>query len=127
MKIRHRQSGMSLLGMLAIAMMVGFFVLCGLRIAPSYVEYRAVKGVVTKVATEYGAQAKTVRELRKTIATNLNTNQIHGIHPKDIEIYRKEGKTFIDANYEARIHVMANIDAVVMFDDLKFEVGKPVL
>ena len=127
MKTRRRQSGMSMLGMLAIAVMVGFFAMCGLRIAPSYFEYLTVKDLITKVATENGAEAKTARELRRSIATNLNTNQIYGISAKDVEIYRKEGKMFIDANYEARIHVMGRIDAVMSFDDLKFEVGQPVL
>lgn len=127
MKTRRRQSGMSLLGMLAIAVMVGFFAMCGLRMAPSYFEYLTVKDLITKVATEYGAEGKTARELHRMIATNLNTNQIYGINSKDIEIYRKEGKMFIDANYEARINVVGRIDAVMSFDDLKFEVGKPVL
>lgn len=126
MKTRRSQSGMSMLGMLAIAVMVGFFVMCGLRMAPSYIEYMTVKDLIIKVATEYGAEAKTARELRRTIETNLNTNQIYGVKSKDIEIYKKEGRTFIDANYEARINVAGRIDAVISFDDLKFEVGKPV-
>lgn len=127
MKTRRRQSGMSMLGMLAIAVMVGFFAMCGLRIAPSYFEYLTVKDLITKVATEHGAETKTARELRRSISTNLNTNQVYGMSAKDVEIYRKEGKMFIDANYEARIHVMGRIDAVMSFDDLKFEVGKPAL
>lgn len=126
MKSSRRQSGMSMLGMLVIACMVGFFVMCGLRLAPSYFEYLTVRDLITRVATEYGAEAKTARELHRTIATNLNTNQILGISPKDIGIYRKEGKTYIDANYEARIDVVGRIDAIMSFDDLKFEVGKPV-
>ncbi len=126
MKTRSRQSGMSLLGMLTIAIMVVFFAMCGLKMGPSYFEYRAVKGIITKVATEYGAESKTARELRRSISTNLNTSQILGIHAKDIDIYREEGKTFIDANYESRVEIMGSIDAIISFDDLKFEVGKPV-
>ncbi|MFT4823626.1 MAG: hypothetical protein ACJAUG_001573 [Halioglobus sp.] len=126
MKTRRSQSGMSMLGTLTIAVMVGFFVMCGLKMAPSYMEYMTVKGLITKVATESGAEAKTARELRRSITTNLNTNQVYGVTSKDIEIYKKEGKTFIDANYEARINVVGRIDAIISFDDLKFEVGKPV-
>ena len=125
MNIRHRQSGMSLLGMLAIAIMVGFFVMCGLRLAPSYFEYLTIKEVVTKVAGDFDADKKTIRELRRRMESLLNTNQVYGVNPKDIEIYRKDGKTFIDANYEARIHVMGRIDAIMNFDDLKVQVGLP--
>ena len=127
MKTRQRQSGMSILGILTIGIMVGFFAMCGLRMAPSYFEYLTVKDILIKVATEYGAEAKTARELRRSISTNLNTNQVLGIHPKDIEIYRKEGKTYIDGTYEVRIPIFGRIDAMIRFDDLLFEVGKPVL
>src|SRR5690606_26674550 len=53
MKLRQQQSGMSLLGMLAIAIMVGFFVMCGLKMGPSYFEYLTIRDVVTRVAAEH--------------------------------------------------------------------------
>jgi hypothetical protein len=108
MKTRHRQSGMSI---------------CGLRMAPSYFEYISVKKVVTTTATEVGADKKSIRELRRRLENMLNTNQVYDIDPQDIEIFRKDGKIYIDANYEARIPIMGRIDAVMNFDDLKLEVG----
>jgi hypothetical protein len=125
MKLRHRQSGMSILGMLAIGIMVGFFVMVGLRMAPSYFEYLTIKDAVTKTATEYDADKKTIRQLRTRVTNLFITNQVYDYNPDDVKIYRKEGKTYIDANYEARIHVVGRIDAVLNFDDLKLEVGKP--
>ena len=125
MNIRQRQSGMTILGMLIIGIMVGFFVMCGLRLAPSYFEYLTVKDVITVVATEPEADKKSIRELRRRMEALLNTNQVYDINPRDIEIYRKDGKTFIDANYEARIPVAGRIDAVMSFDDLKLQVGQP--
>ena len=116
---------MSLLGMLAIALMVGFFVTTGLRLAPSYFEYMSVKDVVTRTATEEGADKKSLRDLRVRMETLLNTNQVYDVDPKEIQIYRKEGETYIDANYESRINVMGRIDAVIRYDDLLIQVGKP--
>jgi len=123
--MRHRQSGMSLLGILAVAIMVGFFIMCGLRMAPSYFEYLTVKDVVVTTATESGADKKSIRELRRRLENLINVNQVYDVDPRDIEIFRKDGKIYIDANYEARIHVMGRIDAVMYFDDLKLEVGSP--
>jgi hypothetical protein len=125
MNIRQRQSGMSILGILIIGIMVGFFVMCGLRLAPSYFEYLTVKDVITAVATEHEADKKSIRELRRKLENLLNTNQVYGIDPRDVEIYRKDGKTYIDGNYEARIPVAGRIDAVMRFDDLKLQVGQP--
>ncbi len=125
MKMRHRQSGMSILGMLFIGIMVGFFVMVGLRMSPSYFEYLTIKDAVTKTATEYDADKKTLRQLRTRVTNLFITNQVYGYDPDDVKIYRKDGKTYIDANYEARIHVVGRIDAVMNFDDLKLEVGQP--
>jgi len=122
----RRQRGMSAIGMLIIAIMVGFFVMNIVRMAPVYIEYLSVKEIIQKVALESNPETRTIGEIRRRIVALFNTNQIYKLHPKEVEIYRKDGKTFIDANYEVRLPVMGRIDAVLMFDDLLYVVGSPV-
>jgi len=126
MNMRHRQSGMSAIGMLAIATMIGFFVMCGVRMVPPYLEYLTVKQLVTKVATEKAAGDVTISALRLRIANLFNTNQIYALQPRDVKVYRKDGKTYIDASYEVRTPVAGKVDAIMNFDDLKFIVGEAV-
>lgn len=123
MKLRQQQSGMSLLGMLTIAIMVGFFVMCGLKMGPSYFEYLTIRDVVTRVATEHDPATDTIADIRRKLANLFNTNQIYGLKPTDIEVFRRDGKTFIDASYEARVPLFGKIDAVIRFDDLEREAG----
>ncbi|MBN7798174.1 DUF4845 domain-containing protein [Parahaliea mediterranea] len=123
MKLRRQQSGLSMLSMLCIAVMVGFFVMCGIKMAPSYFEYLSVKEIMAKVAEEHDPEEQNIADIRRRIANLLNTNQVYGIKPQDVDVYRKEGKTYIDASYEARIPIMWRIDAVLKFDDLKYEAG----
>ncbi|GAB3277666.1 DUF4845 domain-containing protein [Parahaliea aestuarii] len=125
MKLRQQQSGMSLLGMLCVAIMIGFFVMCLLKMGPSYFEYLSVKEIMSKVSAEYKSDQTSIADIRRRIANLLNTNQIYGLKPQDVEVFRKEGKTYIDASYEVRIPVMWRIDAMFKFDDLKFEAGRP--
>jgi hypothetical protein len=122
----RRQSGMSVPGMLIIASMVGFFVMNIIRMAPPYFEYLSVKEIVQKVALESDPETRTIGEIRRRITALFNTNQIYKLHPKDVEVYRKDGKTFIDATYEVRLPVMGRIDSVMKFDDLIYVVGSPV-
>ncbi|MCB1676355.1 MAG: DUF4845 domain-containing protein [Halioglobus sp.] len=126
MNTRQRQLGMSMPAMLIIAIMVGFFVMCAIRLAPPYFEYLSVKEIVGKVASEPGADEKSVAEIRRKIDSLFNTNQIYELQSKDVQVYRKEGKTYIDASYEVRKPVAGNIDAVMKFDDLMYTVGSPV-
>ncbi len=117
---------MSLPGILVIALMVGFFVTAAIRIAPSYIEYLTVKEVVERVATEFNVEEDTIADVRRKLATILNTNQVYDIDYKDIEVYREDGRTWIDARYEVRVPMVWRIDAVVKFDDLLYEAGRAV-
>src|SRR5690554_5035926 len=109
MQMRQRQGGMSLPGVLAIAVMVGFFVMAGIRMAPSYFEYMSVRDVVKRVAQEHDPANESVADMRRKIANLFNTNQIYGLKPGDVEIYREDGRTWIDARYEARVPMFANV------------------
>ena len=41
-----------------------------------------------------------------------------------MDIYRKRGKTYIDASYEKRQPVLWRIDSVLKFNDLHYVVGE---
>jgi Domain of unknown function (DUF4845) len=125
MNTRQRQSGMSMLGILAILLMVGFFILCAIRIIPPYTEYLTVRGIVSKMATETDPVTESPSDIRRKFANLFNTNQIYELDYKDVEIYSKGGKTYIDANYEVRLPIIWRIDAVLKLDDLFYEVGNP--
>ena len=126
MNMRHRQSGMSALGVLAIMIMVGFFAMCGIKMVPAYMEYLTVKQVVTGVATEFESGVASIPDLRRKIANLFNTNQIYALSPRDVKVFRKKRVTYIDANYEFRTPIAWRIDGVMKFDDLKFVVGEAV-
>ncbi len=118
------QRGMGILAMATIAIMVGFFVMSAIKIAPGYAEYRAVRDVVIRVAGEYDENEDTISDIRRAIANYFNTNQIRRLNPRDVEITRREGDIVINANFEDRIPLVWRIDAVVKYDDLEFVAGE---
>ena len=125
MRTRQRQRGMGIPGMLAVAIMVGFFVMCIIRMAPPYTEYLSVKSIIEQVTMEFDPQTQSIGDIRRRIDFMFNTNQIYELKHKDVEVFRKDGKTFIDARYEVRVPVMGRIDAVLKFDDLLYVTGNP--
>lgn len=124
MKTHRSQRGMGLLGMLLIAIMVGFFVMSAIRIAPGYLQYLSIRDIVIRVAEEYQEDQDTIADIRRKIADYFNTNQIKAIDPREVEITRQEGRVIIDASYEERIPLVWRIDAVVKYDDLAFTAGE---
>ena len=125
MRSLQYQKGMSIPGMLAIAIMLGFYVMCFVKMVPHYVEYLSIKDIVSQVSAEHQPGTTTVGQVRRRIDNLFNTNQIYAIKIGDVEIYREKGNTYIDASYEARIPIAGRIDAVLKFDDLLFVAGKP--
>ena len=126
MKLRRHQAGMSFPGMLIIAIMVGFFIMAAIRLIPPYAEYLSIKKIVQQVALDHDPNTQSMATIRRRLGKMFNTSQIYGLKVEDIDIYRKKGKTYIDANYEARVPMIGRIDAVVKFDDLVYITGTPV-
>lgn len=124
MKRRSRQQGMGLLAMLTIAVMVGFFVMSAIRIAPGYVEYKTIRELVVEAAEGFNRDEDTISDIRRSFSGSFNMNQIKALNPRDIEITRENGRVTIDANYEHRIPLFWRIDAVVKYDDLVFVAGE---
>ncbi len=125
MNTRQRQFGMSIPGILVIMIMVGFFAMCGLRMSAPYFEYLSVKKIISDISAGHDADKKSIRQIRRKIGDIFNTNQIYELDYKDVEVFRKNGKTYIDANYEVRVPIMGRIDAIMSFDDLIFQIGNP--
>jgi Domain of unknown function (DUF4845) len=125
MATRQHQSGMSILGILAILIMLGFFAMNIIRMTPPFLEYLSVKDVIARTAMDSETVELSNSDIRRKISKIFNTNQIYLLDAKDIEIFSKGGKTFIDANYEVRLPVVWKIDSVLTFDDLLYEVGNP--
>jgi len=106
-------------------LMVGFFIMCAIRMLPPYLEYLSVKDVIARMAMEPQAAEEGIADFKRKIANIFNTNQIYLLDPRDVEVYAKDGKTYIDANYEVRLPIVWRIDAVMKFDDLLYEIGNP--
>jgi hypothetical protein len=124
MKLRQCQSGMSIPGLLIVMIMVGFFLMCAIRMSPPYFEYLSVKDIISRIANEHDSETQGIRQIRRKIADIFNTNQIYELGPREVEVYRKKGKTYIDSNYEVRLPIMGPIDAILKFDDLLYEAGQ---
>ena len=119
MTLRRRQAGVSLLGVLIILALISFFISVTIRLLPTWMEGRAVRAALKSVVEASNAD-EPVGTVSKRIASTFNTNRIEGIKPRDVKVYRDQGKIMIEANYEARTPLFQNVDAVLMFNDNNF-------
>lgn len=124
MRLRRQQIGASALSILVIVGLFSFVLMCGMRLLPAYLGGMGVKSVLDKLAENKSLASQPLSETRKRLQGSFQTNQIEAISPKDVLIKREKGSVTIDASYETRVHLFSNIDAVVMFNDLKVVINK---
>ncbi len=122
---RSRQHGMGIFGILGVLAMLGFFAMCIIKMTPPYLEFLSIRDIVTDIVKDPDSVDKSSSEIRRKLNYTFNTNQIYELDWKDVEVYRKKGRHYIDARYEVRMPIMWRIDAVLKFDDLLFEIGDP--
>ena len=110
-----QQRGMTALGMLIIAAMVGVFVLIGLRLVPAYLEAMRVQGQLTSLSEDPMVDGKGPAEIRKMLTRRFGIDDVRSVKPEQIKIEKGNGMVVIDINYEVRMPVLGNVDAVTVF------------
>ena len=113
----RQQQGLTLITWLLILMMVGFFVMLGLRLGPIYLQNYTVKNIMTDLQEEPLVSRKTVGEIRQMLLRRFDINGIRSLGRENIKIVRAGGKTKVEVAYEVRQHIAGNVDVLVTFND----------
>ena len=121
MKTMRHQRGVSALDVLVVVGMFGFLLMCSMRILPVYLEGNGVRTAIQHVMDDPKLPAMSLREMRRKLQDSFNMNQIDAMPAREIIIKRDGDQIFIDATYEKRVNLFANIDAVVMHQNLVWE------
>ena len=106
------QRGLSLTGLIVALAVLGFFGILAARIAPSYIEYRAITAAIEKAKRDGGGD---VREIRSSFNKAREINDITAIGANDLVISRETGDTEISFDYEKRIPLVANATLLLSF------------
>ena len=127
-----RQRGFSMWQWLVVLAIAGFLLTLGFKLAPLYITNFTVESTVESLRNEPEMAGKSITEMRFAIERKFDVNRIEVIQAvcRDkarpcLKIEKSTTKVIIDANYEARVHVMANVDAVVVFDKNRIEIPIP--
>ena len=126
------QRGFSIWQWLVVLAIAGFLFTIGFKLAPLYITNFTVESTVDSLRNEPEMAGKSITEMRFAIERKFDVNRIEVIQAvcRDkarpcLKIEKSTTKVIIDANYEARVHVMANVDAVVVFDKNRIEIPIP--
>lgn len=98
--MRHRQRGVSVLGMLAVGAVVALLVVLLARLVPTLIEYQAVQKAVNRAAT-----GTTVAEIRTLFNKAASIDDISALSGNDLQISKDNNQVVVAFEYEREIHL----------------------
>lgn len=113
---KHRQAGMTTLGLIILVLFVGIFAFAGIRLTPVYLNYMKVAGVVSGVHKEFDGANATRSAIRSSISRRFDIESVGEITARDVKVTKVEGGHEVAATYSHKSPFVANVSFVVDFD-----------
>lgn len=110
---RRPQRGVTLLGLLFWAIVVGAVALVALKVLPTLNEYFTIQRTINKIAT---SNPGTVAEVRRAFESQqIIEYSISSITAKDLEITKENDKVVISFGYDKEIELIDPVFLVIKY------------
>lgn len=107
------QRGVSLIGLLSWAILVGLAGYLLVRVVPTVTEYYTIKGAIERLAL---APANTVPEIRAAFDKQRQIDiSIVSLQGKDLDITKENGKVVISFAYEKEIELVNPVFVLIKY------------
>ncbi len=127
MLTRKHQRGFGALEWMVILFVGGVLLSTGIKLVPIYIDNMAIKDAVKALysAEEPVKRKPSAGDIASQISRKLRTNNINYLSKDNFTVdYSGNTEMIINLDYEVRIGIVGNIDAVVMFaHDFAFPKG----
>ena len=109
----HRQRGITLLGLLVWAVIIGFVALLAMRVLPTMNEYFTIQRAVNKIASE---GYTTVPEIRGAFDRQKEIEySISSISAKDLDITKENDKVVIRFAYDKEVEIVPPVYLLIKY------------
>lgn len=98
--MRHRQRGVSVLGMVVVGAVVALLVVLLAQLVPTLIEYQAVQKAVNQAAS-----GTTVAEIRSRFNKTASIDDISALSGNDLQISKENNQVVVAFEYEREIHL----------------------
>ena len=114
--MRHRQQGMTFIGILCILAMAGVIGYAGIRLAPVYLNYLKVARAMDATAADFKSENADPGAMRNKLDNHWEIDMIERPSTKDIEIVKDEGEVTLHIAYDDSVPYIANVSLAVHFE-----------
>ena len=105
--IRRRQAGVSILALIAILAVVAVIALFGMRVIPSFLEFRSAKNAIQALARDMPNASPA--EIRRAFENRSNVDDITSVKPSDLDIAKAGNQVTIGFAYRKEVPLFKNV------------------
>ena len=114
--MRRNQSGMTLISFVIVAAVVGTALYILMKLFPMYQEYFAVKSAVKGLAAEAGIANEQPAQIKQKLFRRFDIGYVNDVKPEHVKIDSTGNSKIMHINYEVRVNMVGNLDAVGAFN-----------
>ena len=114
--LRHRQHGMTALGFIILALVVGVILFAVIKVTPIYLENTRIKSVLQDMKTEMDGKGVTANQVRLSMLRRLDIEMIK-LPPEAMKIRKSRNGYTVRVNYDNRTHYFGDLWLVVALDE----------
>ena len=112
----RREGGMTTVGLIILVAFVGLFGFAGIRLAPVYLNYMKVLGVVNGVHEEFDGTNPSRTAIRSSISRRFDVESVGEITAREVTVTSVDGGYEVRAKYNHVAPFIANVSFSVAFD-----------
>jgi Domain of unknown function (DUF4845) len=113
-RLRQKQRGVSIGGLLIVLFIVVFVGILSLKLIPGYIEYFKAKAAIEAIAADR-SRTGSVAEVRKAFDARATIDDIATPKAGDLEVTKEGGNVVISFSYRKEFPLFANVGLYVDF------------
>ncbi len=118
-----RQQGLTLISLVFLLGLIGFFTLLTLKIVPIYLDHGKVQSALEALKESSDIQSLGEAGIRDSLNKRFNINYVYDVKPDDITVVKHGDYVKVDIEYETVVKLLGNLSVLAEFHD-SFEVGR---
>ncbi|MFK7817018.1 MAG: DUF4845 domain-containing protein [Gammaproteobacteria bacterium] len=120
----YRQRGATFVFWVFFIALIGFLLMLGVKLFPVYYKGFTTQKIVEEIAIDMQGKKPNKKQLWQSISKRININSVYGVNKEHFVYEKNKNSVEFGLDYEVRVPVIANLDAVAKFDQRQTIVTK---
>ncbi|MBE0468436.1 MAG: DUF4845 domain-containing protein [Methyloprofundus sp.] len=122
-KLHKKQQGLTLISLIFVLGIIGFFTLLVLKVGPIYMDHNKVVQALQSIKNRPEIQNESKAGVWNALNKQFGMNYVYDIKKENVKITSREGYLKVQIVYHTKQLLFGNLSVWVDFDD-EIEIGK---